>query len=103
MAIPDFQSFFRPVLLAMADKDEHPTPEIRMKVASIMNLSREDLDAKLPSGVQTVFSNRVAWGLVYLTKANALRRPRRGVFQIWPTPFRTAPERIQKSSSARLS
>ena len=47
-----------------------------------MSLSPEDLDTRLPSGVQTVFANRVAWSLVYLTKANALRSRKRGVFQI---------------------
>jgi len=82
MPIPDFQSFFVPVLRATSDGKEHPTPEIREKVASIMDLSSEDLQARLPSGVQTIFSNRVAWSLVYLTKPNALRRPKRGVFQL---------------------
>ena len=82
MAIPDFQSFFVPVLRATADRTEHSTTEIRDRVASFMNLTREDLDARLPSGVQTVFANRVAWSLVYLAKANALRRSKRGVFQI---------------------
>ena len=82
MAIPDFQSFFVPVLRVTADRKEHPTTEIRETVAAFMNLSPEELDVRLPSGVQTVFSNRVAWSLVYLAKANALRRPKRGVFQI---------------------
>lgn len=82
MAIPDFQSFFVPVLRATADGNEHPSAEIRDRVASSMHLTPEDLDTRLPSGVQTVFANRVAWSLVYLAKANALRRPKRGVFQI---------------------
>ena len=82
MPIPDFQSFFVPVLRATADDKEHGSPEIRETVAAELALTPEDLDQKLPSGTQTVFANRVAWSLVYLAKACALRRPRRGVFQI---------------------
>jgi restriction system protein len=42
----------------------------------------EDLAQKLPSGVQTVFANRIAWSVVYLAKAGALERIKRGVFRI---------------------
>ncbi len=82
MAIPDFQSFFIPVLHATADGKEHSSSEIREKLAATLNLSSDDLDQKLPSGTQTVFANRVTWSTVYLTKAGALKRPRRGIFQI---------------------
>lgn len=82
MAIPDFQTFFVPALRATADRQEHTTPEIRERIAAIMDLTAEDLDQKIPSGTQTVFANRVTWSLVYMVKAGALKRPRRGVFQI---------------------
>jgi len=82
MAIPDFQSFFVPVLRATADGKEHTSSEVRERVAVELNLVPEDLDQKLPSGAQTVFANRATWSTVYLTKAGALRRPRRGTFQI---------------------
>ena len=82
MAIPDFQSFFVPVLRATADGKEHSSADIREKVAFELALSYEDLDQKLPSGGQTVFANRVTWSTVYLTKAGALKRPKRGTFQI---------------------
>jgi restriction system protein len=82
MAVPDFQSFFVPVLRATADGKEHSSSEIREKVAAELGLTREELDQKLPSGTQTVFANRVTWSTVYLTKAGALERPRRGSFQI---------------------
>jgi restriction system protein len=82
MAIPDFQSFFVPVLRATADGREYSSAEIREKIAAELALAPEDLDQKLPSGVQTIFANRVTWSTVYLTKAGALRRPKRGVFQI---------------------
>jgi restriction system protein len=82
MSVPNFQAFFVPVLRAVADGNQHATTEIRQVIASSMKLTPEDLDEKLPSGNQTLFSNRVSWSLVYLAKANALRRPTRGFFQI---------------------
>ncbi len=82
MAVPDFQSFFVPVLRATLDGKEHSSAEIREKVAAELDLTAEDLDQKLPSGTQTVFANRATWSTVYLTKAGALERPRRGTFQI---------------------
>jgi restriction system protein len=88
MPIPDFQSFFVPVLRATCDGGEHSASGIRERVAVDLQLTPEDLDQKLPSGVQTVFVNRATWSTVYLTKAGALKRPRRGVFQItdWTCP-----------------
>lgn len=82
MPVPDFQSFFLPVLRLSSDGNERTSAEIRDQIASEMKLSPEDLSQKLPSGVQTVFANRVAWSLVYLAKAGALERVKRGVFRI---------------------
>jgi hypothetical protein len=74
MPVPDFQSFFVPVLRQMADGNDHAIAEIRERIAADMKLTPEDLSQKLPSGVQTVFANRIAWSAVYLTKAGALER-----------------------------
>ncbi|MBN8730219.1 MAG: restriction endonuclease [Acidobacteria bacterium] len=82
MPVPDFQSFFMPVLNRMADGGEHPTTELRESIAADLKLSQEDIAEKLPSGAQTVFANRVAWACVYLMKAGALERPKRAVFRI---------------------
>lgn len=82
MPVPDFQSFFLPVLQLSSDGKEHPSAELRERIAACLKLSSDDLAQKLPSGVQTVFANRVAWSLVYLAKAGALERIKRGVFKI---------------------
>ncbi|MDX2150285.1 MAG: winged helix-turn-helix domain-containing protein [Bryobacteraceae bacterium] len=82
MAVPDFQSFFVPVLRSTADGNDHSTPELRDRIAADLKLTPEDLSQKLPGGVQTVFANRIAWSAVYLTKAGALERIKRGVFRI---------------------
>lgn len=82
MAIPDYQSFFLPVLRMTSDGKEHSTAELRERIASELGLSPEEKSQKLPSGVQTVFANRVVWSVVYLAKAGALERIKRGVFRI---------------------
>lgn len=56
--------------------------ELREAITNDLKLSTEDLAQRLPSGAQTVFANRVAWSAVYLMKAGALERIKRGVFRI---------------------
>jgi restriction system protein len=82
MAVPDFQSLFVPVLRCTADGAEHPMAELRDRISADLKLTPEELSQKLPSGVQTVFANRIAWSAVYLMKAGALERIKRGVFRI---------------------
>ncbi len=82
MAIPDYQSFFLPVLRLASDGKEHSTAELRERIATELKLSPEEIAQKLPSGAQTVFANRIAWSVVYLAKAGALERIKRGVFRI---------------------
>lgn len=45
-------------------------------------LSEEDRQALLPSGKQTLLSNRVHWARTYLDKAGALKRTRRSHFVV---------------------
>ncbi len=82
MAIPDYQTLFLPVLRVTSDGKEHSTAEIRDRIAAELKLTPEEVTAKLPSGVQTMFANRIAWSVVYLTKAGVLERAKRGVFRI---------------------
>ncbi len=82
MALPDYQSLFLPVLRVSADGQEHSMAELREHVAVDLKLSPDDLAQKLPSGKQPAFTNRVAWAVVYLSKAQALDRVKRGVFKI---------------------
>lgn len=78
MPIPDYQSFFLPVLRALSDDLAYSSADLRGKLIATLGLSPEQLHEKLPSGRQSVFANRVAWSTFYLAKAGALRRPKRG-------------------------
>ena len=82
MAVPDFQSFFKPLLDFAADGKEHSMKEARDGVARIMALPESDMKEMLPSGIQTRFENRIAWAKIFFVKAKLLDRPRRGYFRI---------------------
>ena len=82
MAVPDFQSFFKPLLEIAADGKEHSIKEAREKIAIAFRLSREDLQELLPSGTQTKFDNRVAWAKSYFVQAKVLESTKRAHFKI---------------------
>lgn len=82
MAVPDFQSFFLPLLKFSSDGKTHSSQESYDAIAKIFNLNESDLGEMLPSGKQTTFKNRVAWARVYLSKALLLESPKRGLFRI---------------------
>lgn len=82
MPIPDFQSFFKPLLEIATDGKEHSLKEAREKIAEYFNLTDEDRAEFLPSGNQTKFDNRVAWAKSYFVQAKVLESPRRAYFKI---------------------
>lgn len=82
MAIPDFQSVMRPVLLAVSDGEPRPLADVREAVKDFFDLSEQDRKERLPSGNQTVINNRTGWARTYLNKAGLLKIPQRGMVQI---------------------
>jgi restriction system protein len=82
MSIPDFQSFFKPLLDIAADAQEHSITETRETIAKKFKLTADDLSEVLPSGTQTKFDNRVAWAKSYFVQAKVLESPRRAHFKI---------------------
>jgi len=82
MSVPDFQSFFKPLLDIASDGNEHSLKEARKRIAEAFNLSDEDLSEPLPSGTQTKFDNRVAWAKSYFVQAKVLESSKRAHFRI---------------------
>ena len=82
MSVPDFQSFFKPLLEIASDKKEHSLNEARKIISEQMKLSEEDLKELLPSGNQTKFENRVAWAKSYFIQAKVFESSRRAYFNI---------------------
>lgn len=71
-----------PLLKACADGREHPNQELRQVLAAWFELTDAELSARLPSGKQGVFDNRVAWAKAHLKQSGLLQIVRRGVYQI---------------------
>lgn len=82
MAVPDFQTFFKPLLEFCADGLEHSVSEAREKLKINMSLSVGDLAELIPSGRQSKFDNRTAWAKSYLVQAKVLEATRRSHFII---------------------
>jgi restriction system protein len=82
MAIPDFQSTMLPLLKYVSDGNPHTNREVVDALASVYNLTEEEKNEMLPSGVQQAFYNRVMWARFYLVKAGLMISPKRGTMQI---------------------
>src|SRR5713101_7952172 len=105
MAIPDYQSLMLPVLMA-SSKGEVRIGDVVNQVAEELNLSPEERVELLPSGKQTLFSNRVHWAKTYLSKANLIEITRRGHFKITDRGqdvLRSQPARIDNNFLAQFS
>ena len=83
MSIPDYQFLMLPVLKAAAH-GEVRIGAVVDQLATQLTLTEVDRLALLPSGRQTIFSNRVHWAKSYLSKAQLIELTRRGHFIITP-------------------
>jgi restriction system protein len=82
MSVPEYQTFFKPLLEFAADGKEHSLTEARTFLSTTLNLSKEDLSELLPSGIQTRFHNRAAWAKSYFIQAGVLVATKRSCFKI---------------------
>ena len=83
MPVPDFQSLMLPILQYSGTlKEETSNSNAGDYLAKQMKLSADDLKEMLPSGLQSTFTNRIAWAITYLKKASLLKSTRRGYFCI---------------------
>ncbi len=97
MAIPDYQTLMRPLLVAAADGNPHSVRELVPKLADEFSLSAEERSQLLPSGKTLVIVNRINWAATYLRKAGLLSTPQRGFVKITPLGekvLRDYPERV---------
>jgi restriction system protein len=82
MPVPDFQSFMRPLLEFGADGQEKNIRAATEALADEFHLTPEGRQLLVPSGKETLLSNRVHWARTYLDKAGALKRTRRSHFVV---------------------
>lgn len=79
MAVPNFQDFLLPLLVAIQDGLEHRIADLYDRLARTLEVSDEDRAELLTSGKQTRFENRVGWAKTYLAKAKLVDSPGRGI------------------------
>lgn len=97
MAIPDFQSCMRPLLIAVEDQQVHQFKDAIQFVCRYLELTEEDVRQVLPSGRQTYIKNRLAWARTYMNKAGLTQAPGCGQIQITERglkALRECPERV---------
>lgn len=82
MAVPDFQSIMRPLLVALEDGSDRSIREIRARLAEHFSLTADDLAEQIPSGRAKTFQNRVGWATTYLYRTGLIERPKRSTYRI---------------------
>ena len=82
MSLPKYNELYSPFLTAIQDGKLYSMKDVTASIANQLQLSKESLSEKLPSGTQTVFSNRVAWTKTYLKKAGLIENPKRAFVRI---------------------
>jgi restriction system protein len=82
VAIPDYQAVMLPILQTVADGQDHLMRDVTRLVADYFHLSIEERGRLLPSGQQTIISNRVAWAKTHMKMAGLLDNPARGYIRI---------------------
>lgn len=80
-------------LLLDALRSTHPIPmrpaEARAWLRSKVDVSPDDLTRRIENGKQSIFENDVHWARFYLSKANLINSPKRGVWGLTPEGFNT--------------
>jgi restriction system protein len=82
VAIPDFQTIMRPLLEHLADGAVKSNRETIDVLSKHFQLTDEETAELLPSGQQSVFTNRVAWAKAHLKRAGFLESPSRGLYKV---------------------
>jgi len=79
MAVPTFDKFIEPVLRFLANHPEGARAREAQEAAAVaLQLTEDDRNVILPSGVQAVYKNRAGWAHDRLKRAGLSSTPRRG-------------------------
>ena len=81
MALPIFEDFLYPFLLATSGKDM-TISEMRQYIIDYFHLTDEDCNLRTKSGNTTQVVDRLNWARQYLRRALMIELPQRGVYRI---------------------
>lgn len=82
MAIPKYNELYTEVLDFLKDGTEYKTSEMKKILSKQLNLTEDELNELIPSGVSTVIESRIGWSITYLKKAGLLESRKRGLIRI---------------------
>ncbi len=82
MSVPRYFEMYKSFLRSLEDGNEHPYIDAKKQVIADFHLSEEDVSELLPSGRQSIFTNRIGWCRTYLKKAGLIESPSRARFVI---------------------
>jgi restriction system protein len=82
MPIPSYEEMMLPLLMFSGDKKVHTNYETLVHIIKKYQISDEESQILIPSGGETVVSNRAGWARTYLRKAGLLKSPERAKIQI---------------------
>ncbi len=97
MAIPDYQTLMRPLLVCLKDGEPSKIAQVSERLSDEFGLSEEERHQTIPSGGSTLIRNRVGWARTYLKQAGLVSSPQRGIVQITELGRRAladCPERV---------
>ena len=78
MTIPDFQTIMLPFMKTLENGQLWAIRDLTESLAIHFNLTDSERHELLPSGQQTIFSNRVAWAKSHMKNAGLINNPSRG-------------------------
>lgn len=78
MPIPDFQTIMLPFMQVLESGEIRTVRDVTDSLAARFNLTDEERHELLPSGQQSIFTNRVAWAKSHLKNAGLINNPMRG-------------------------
>jgi restriction system protein len=101
MAIPDYQTVMLPALQLLSDgATRRVVPDITDPLAEQFQLTEQEREQMLPSGLQQTIVNRTHWAITYMSKAGLIARPARGrvaITELGRQALAGHPERIDVS------
>lgn len=77
MTIPTYEMLMGPVLGLVLNEPKHYTA-CATELVPFFNLTQEEVEEMVGSGVRTTFVDRVYWATTYMKAAGVLDRPRKG-------------------------
>lgn len=83
MSVPDFQQFMNPILKFLSEAKENvKVSDMEKAMISAMSFTKEQAEATIKSGKNTIIYSRCHWATYYLVRAGLIDRPQRGFFRI---------------------